>query len=130
MQKSTRFLVAVLLIGGCTNSVRNDRPALGIELAAKPVGPAQSCVSVSPGEGLAVMPDGTVGVRTGKTLWLNDAGKACKTLSAMSTLVVERHGPQICRGDRVTSVETTSGIPGPVCILGDFVPYREDAAAN
>ena len=126
MQKSMRLLVAVLLIGGCTNSVRNDRPALGIELAAKRIGPAQSCVSTMPGEGLAVMPDGTVGVRTGKTLWLNDAGKACKNISAMSTLIVEQHGSQICRGDHVRAVELTGGIPGPVCILGDFVPYRED----
>ncbi len=126
MRKSTRLLVAVLLIGGCTNSVRNDRPALAIELAAKRIGPAQRCVSVSPGEGLAVMPDGTVGVRTGRTLWLNDAGRACKNISTMSTLIVERHGSQICRGDHVRAVELTGGIPGPVCILGDFVPYRED----
>ena len=126
MRTSMRTLVAALLIGGCTNSVQSDRTPLGLELAAKPSGPAQACVPVSANENIAVMPDGTLGVRTGKTLWINDTGKACKNISAMSTLIVERHGPQICRGDHVRAVELTGGIPGPVCILGDFVPYRED----
>lgn len=126
MLKQARLMTAILLIGGCTNAVRTDPVPLGIELAAKPIGPAQSCVPVSAGEDLAVMPDGTLGVRTGKTLWINDTGKACKSIRAMSTLIVERHGSQICRGDRVRSVEFSGGIPGPVCILGDFVPYRED----
>ena len=126
MRKSTRSLFAVLLIGGCTNAVQNDPAKMRVELAAKPSGLAQSCVSVSPNESLAVMPDGTLGVRTGRTLWLNDTGKACKNIRAMDTLIVERHGSQICRGDHVRAVEVSGGIPGPVCILGDFVPYRED----
>ena len=125
MRKSLRALIGVLLIGGCTNAARTDRTPLGLELAAKPIGPARNCVPVSASEDLAVMPDGTLGVRTGKTLWINDTGKACKNISAMSTLIVERYGSQLCRGDHVRAVEFSGGIPGPVCILGDFVPYRE-----
>jgi hypothetical protein len=126
MHKQARLVIAVLLIGGCTNAVGTDPAPLGLELAAKRIGPAQSCVPVSASEDLAVMPDGTLGVRSGKTLWINDTGKACKNIRAMSTLIVERHGSEICRGDHVRSVELSGGIPGPVCILGDFVPYREE----
>lgn len=125
MRKPTFLLVSVLLTGGCTNAVQNERAPLGIELAAKPIGPARACIPVSANENLAVMPDGTLGVRTGNTLWLNDTGKGCKSIRAMSTLIVERQGSEICRGDHVRAVEFSGGIPGPVCILGDFVPYRE-----
>lgn len=126
MRKPTRLLVAMLLVGGCTNAVQDDSAPIRLELAAKPTGPARSCVSVSANETLAVMPDGTLGVRVGKTLWLNDAGRACKGIRAMDTLIVERHGSEICRGDHVRSVGISGGIPGPVCILGDFVPYSEN----
>jgi len=37
--------------------------------------------------------------------------------------VTEPIGSQYCRGDIVRSFDRQSRIPGPACILGDFVPY-------
>ena len=121
-----RLALIALMIGGCTASTDNVRPPVALELYAKPIGPAQNCVPVSIGEDLTVIRDGTLGVRSGKTLWINDTGDACRSIRMMNTLIVERHGSQLCRGDHVRSVEFSGGIPGPVCILGNFVPYREN----
>ena len=41
-----------------------------------------------------------------------------------SVLVTEPTGSQYCRGDIVRTFDRSSRIPGPACILGDFVPYR------
>jgi hypothetical protein len=42
----------------------------------------------------------------------------------LATLIVESHGSQYCRGDRIRAVEPPSAVPGPACVLRDFVPYR------
>jgi hypothetical protein len=39
-------------------------------------------------------------------------------------LVTEPVGSYHCRGDIVRSIDRYSRIPGPSCILGDWVPYR------
>jgi len=125
MQWKTMCSLAVLMLAGsCTVQ---DRPArVSVELQGKPIGPPKACVSVSLGEELSVFGDGALGVRTRGTLWLNQTGRSCSSLRAMSTLIVERHGSEICRGDRVRALEPGSSIPGPPCVLGDFVPYRWD----
>jgi hypothetical protein len=56
--------------------------------------------------------------------WVNRLGADCPGLRPFSTLIVEAHGSQYCRGDRIRAVETQSAIPGPTCVLRDFVPYR------
>ena len=38
-------------------------------------------------------------------------------------LVFEPTGGSYCRGDIVRSVDRDSHIPGPSCVLGDFVPF-------
>ena len=39
-------------------------------------------------------------------------------------LVTYPFGSQHCRGDIVRTMDRLSHIPGPGCVLGDFVPYR------
>ncbi len=42
-------------------------------------------------------------------------------------LVTETFGGSLCKGDLLKLVDRTSGIQGPVCSLGEFVPYRKQA---
>jgi hypothetical protein len=48
----------------------------------------------------------------------------CPGLQPLDTLIVEVHGGRYCRNDQFRAVETGASIPGPICLLGDFVPYR------
>jgi hypothetical protein len=60
---------------------------------------------------------------SGRTIWVNRLPSPCPGMNLMNSLIVEPFGSQYCRGDRVRSLEPVSKIPGPYCLLGDFVPY-------
>jgi hypothetical protein len=64
-------------------------------------------------------------LRRGDTVWVNRLEGHCPGLRPLNTLVVEPSlGGQYCRNDRVRAIEPGSSIPGPICPLGDFTPYR------
>jgi len=58
----------------------------------------------------------------GSTVWLNT--NTCPAVSDADLLVLEPTISQHCRGDIVRTVDRYSGIPGPSCVMGDFIPYR------
>ena len=57
----------------------------------------------------------------GATIWANNLGPECG-FSVNDTLISEPLS-HYCRGDLVRSFDHMSNIPGPTCVLGDFVPY-------
>jgi hypothetical protein len=59
---------------------------------------------------------------SGKVIYSNSLGPSCG-IGSNDIPVFEPLGNQYCRGDIVRSVDRTSGIPGPSCVLGDFVPH-------
>jgi hypothetical protein len=113
----------MILLSGCSLSPRAIEPRAATELAA-PAGEPRSCVSISAGQGLIILHEGTVGLRSGRTLWVNRLPAACHGLHPLNTLLVEVYGSQLCRGDHFRVIEHPLSVPGPTCILGDFVPYR------
>jgi hypothetical protein len=60
---------------------------------------------------------------SGGTLWANDLGPQCG-FGSDDVLVTEPVGSYHCRGDIVRSFDRFSRIPGPTCVLSNFVPYR------
>jgi len=42
--------------------------------------------------------------------------------------VLDQTGSSLCRGDIVRSFDRLSKIPGPSCVLNDFVPYTRVAS--
>ena len=85
-------------------------------------GPAQRCIGLPAGEPLTVLNDGILGYRSGSTLWVNRMPGQCR-ISSLSTVLIERNGSQVCRGDRIRMLETGSTIAGAACTLGEFVPH-------
>lgn len=59
----------------------------------------------------------------GRTIWVNSFAERCAGLRAGDVLIVETTGSGYCRGDLVRTLDRVSRVPGPACILGDFVPY-------
>lgn len=123
-----RLLPLLLILGACAapeaGPPTRDQEALSRDLAGRVAGEPQTCISASSSSSLTIVDRRTLTYRDGRTLWVNRLPAECPGLRPLATLIVEVQGTRYCRSDRVRAVETGSSIPGPSCLLGDFVPYR------
>lgn len=121
-----RAFTLAAALAATTAAASADRPEspLAKELAGRVAGPSRSCVSPSQGSSVAAIGEGALAYRSGATLWINRPGGGCPGLRPDSILIVEAHGNEYCRGDHVRGFERGSNIPGPICILGDWAPWR------
>lgn len=67
--------------------------------------------------------------RSGSNLvYRNDLKSSCPGLARDSDIMVVRQfGSSTCSGDFFHLVDRSSGIRGPTCVFGEFVPYRKPA---
>ena len=123
-----RALILAIVLSGCVTGsdfAEGDEAELALELEGRVAGAAQRCVSTTPSEALTIVSADTLVLRRGGTIWVNRLEGNCPGLRPLHTLVVEPSlSGQYCRNDRVRAVEPGSSIPGPICPLGDFTPYR------
>ncbi|WP_257548734.1 hypothetical protein [Sphingopyxis sp. DBS4] len=64
----------------------------------------------------------------GKLVYRNDLKGSCPGLARDSDIMVVRQfGSSTCEGDFFHLVDRSSGIRGPTCVFGPFVPYRKPA---
>jgi hypothetical protein len=61
--------------------------------------------------------------RTAKRTWITHPRGNCPGLQPFRTLVVERRGSQLCRGDRFRTVRSPATVPSGACFFGTFTPY-------
>lgn len=66
----------------------------------------------------------TIAYGFGRTVYVNHLPAECPGLRPLETMVIEVYGGNYCRGDRFHTVSPGSTIPGPTCLLSDWVPYR------
>lgn len=118
------LLLALMVLVGCSRPVVPPGADLAQTLAGRVAGPPQSCVSAQSVSNLRAIDAATLGYGSGPSIYVNRLGGDCPGLRELSTVIVEVYGGQYCRGDHFRAVELAGGIPGPVCILGDWVPYR------
>lgn len=123
-----RALILALALTGCmtgANISEGDEADLARELEGHVAGAPQRCVSVSQTDSLQIVSADTLVLRQGATIWVNRLDGNCPGLRPLHTLVVQPSlSGQYCRNDRVRALEPGSSIPGPICPLGDFTPYR------
>ena len=129
MRGMTRLLsgLAVFLIVGSCAPAPPTGHAQGpaSELAGRVVGPAKRCVSITQLESLRVSdsdPHLLVYGNSG-TIYANPLGPHC-SFRHDDVLVMQPTSSEYCRGDLVRSNNGISNIPGPTCVLGEFVPYK------
>lgn len=124
-----RKLALLLLLAGCAGpgavGPSRDSQDLERELAGRTAGPPESCIPAESNQNARIVDARTLVYDRGRTIWVNRLDSDCPGMRPMDTLVVEVHGSQYCRGDHFRTLSTGSTIPGPVCILGDFTPYRK-----
>jgi hypothetical protein len=118
-----RVAATVFLLGSCAVAPTAERQGPPVELAGRSSGPAQHCVLVDQTSSLRVSENDrhTLLYGSGRTIWANPLGQC--GFGYDDVLVTEPLGSYHCRGDLVRSFDRSSRIPGPSCVLGDFVPY-------
>jgi hypothetical protein len=137
--KIIALLLPVTLAASCAPVDSTPKPltekqsiALAKELDGKIAGKPLNCISDFNGTNLVKVSDDILLYRvSGNLVYKNNLRSSCPGLARDNDIVVsEQFGSQKCRGDIIKLVDRTSGIPGPVCSLGEFVPYRKDKTAG
>ena len=113
-----------LLLTACAAVPPAGPPGPIAELQGRTPGPARNCVSLSSNEALRSVGSGehVLLYGSGGTIWLNRPEQSC-AIDPDDIIVTQLATSSLCRGDLIRSVHRTSGIPGPTCLLGVFVPY-------
>lgn len=123
--RSSILLLAPILLAGCTQSgFPGFKDTFAQEVAGRTAGKPQSCISPFGSQNLRVVNPQMVAYGTGTTVHVNRLRAPCPGLEPMNTIIVESHGGQYCSGDHIRGIEPGATIPGPVCLLGDWTPYR------
>ncbi|HEX8400156.1 MAG TPA: hypothetical protein VF628_00470 [Allosphingosinicella sp.] len=124
-----RSLAALLLLSGCAagQGVDEERGAANLarDLASRVAGEPRTCVPADAGQNLVVVDRTTLTLERGGAIWVNRLASECPGLRPFDTLIIEVRGNEYCRGDRFRSVVPGQSIPGAVCVLGAFTPYRK-----
>ena len=120
-----RIAMLIAALGGCAAPPPGpDRQGPPVELAGRVAGAPKRCIALTQIEGLRVSETDrhTLVYGGGQTVWANHLGPSCG-FGYDDILVTEPIGSQLCEGDIVRSIDRNSRIPGPSCVLREFVPY-------
>lgn len=105
---------------------------LSKQLAGKVAGEPQHCISDYNSTSLIRISDDILLYRVSSRLvYENRLRYSCPGLGRDNDIIVtEQFSSQRCKGDIIRLVDRTSGIQGPACSLGEFVPYRKNGGAG
>jgi len=119
-----RVIILAAALSACAAPQPEAAPRQPRELTGRTAGAPQRCVLIQSSESLRTSDDDrhTLLYGSGRTVWANPLGPSCG-FGSNDVLVTEPLGSYNCRGDIVRSIDRYSGIPGPSCVLGDFVPF-------
>jgi hypothetical protein len=137
----TMALGGTALLGGCAVSDADSTPVpltekqaqlLQKQIGGKVAGEPVSCISNMNSDTIIRVSDDMLLYKvSGRLVYQNRLKAPCPGLARDNDIIVsEQFGSQQCRGDIIRLVDRVGGIPGPVCILGDFIPYRKAATGS
>jgi hypothetical protein len=121
-----QIVAASLLVASCAvppPGADEQQQQVPVELAGRAAGPPVNCVQTNQLDSLRISQNNRHALiyGSGRTVYANNLG-VCR-YGSDDVLVTEQFGSQLCRGDIVRSFDRYSRIPGPTCVLSDFVPY-------
>ena len=121
--RSLLLLLLAAIVASCVQSSAPVGVSLDPQLAGRVAGPPRSCITAFSNSNLTAIDASTFVYRSGDTIYVNHPSSPCPGIAPLNTLIVDAQQGHYCRGDRVRGLEPGSIIAGPVCILGDWVPY-------
>jgi hypothetical protein len=125
----------VMGVSACTASDTASTPAPLTEkqaaqveklLSGKVAGKPQQCLSSSRNANIVRVSDDFLLYRAGRNLvYRNELRGSCPGLANDNDIMVIRSfTSDHCNGDQFQLVDRLGGIPGPICVFGEFVPYK------
>lgn len=130
--------MATILLAGCAPSASVGTEAAALtpeqaetlnkELAGKVAGEPVTCLNGNARSysTIRVSDDILLYRASGNLVYRNTLRGSCPGLARDNDIIVVRSfGSGTCRGDLFHLVDRTSGIRGPTCAFGEFVPYRK-----
>jgi Family of unknown function (DUF6491) len=136
-------LGAVALLGGCAPAGSAEPSAAALtpkqmevmdkQLAGKVAGEPVHCLNSNSRnyQTIRVSDDVLLYRASGNLVYRNQLRGSCPGLARDNDIMVVRsYGTGTCKGDFFHLVDRTSGIRGPTCVFGEFVPYRKADAAG
>lgn len=139
IRAATLTIFAASLIAGCAPGGTAEPGAAALspqqtdrldkQLAGKEPGEPMRCLPNYRTSDTIRVSDNILLYRSGRNLvYRNDLKASCPGLARDSDIMVVRQfGSSTCEGDFFYLVDRTSGIRGPTCVFGSFVPYRKPA---
>jgi len=103
---------------------RTGEQQLAEMLEGRVAGKPQSCISTFNGDYLQIVDKTAVVYDSGKTIWVSRPNQPDR-LDEDDILVVERSGGQLCKLDRITTVDRLNRTLTGIVFLNDFVPYTK-----
>lgn len=128
------LLTGTLLASGCGPAAEStpqpltekQAKVMDRELKGRVAGAPQNCISSYNSDGLVRVSDSILLYKPGGVVYVNNLKSSCPGMASDSDIIVtQSYGSQTCEGDLIKLVDRTSGIQGPVCSLGKFVPYKK-----
>ena|SRR5215212_890702 len=119
------ILLLAAMLGSCAVPPPPGPPRPLTELTGRIAGTPKDCVPIRSSVTLRVADDRTTLIYgSGKTIWVNALGPSCR-FGFNDIPIFEPSASSYCRGDIVRTVDRDSHIPGPSCVLGEFVPFTQ-----
>jgi len=123
-----RFAAMLPLMVACASCAtmaaqRDDSAEFAKEIEGKVADKARTCIPLADASSAKAFNDALV-YRVSRRLTYVNKASGCNAFDRDPIFVTDVRGSQLCRGDVVQLVSRVGGIAGPVCILGDFTPYR------
>jgi hypothetical protein len=109
------------IVASCAPAPQSSGPVVIPQIAGRVAGPPQSCVPIQPSTSMHLENRNAFVYNLGSVVWVSSTN--CPA-SFDDLPVFHPTGSSHCRGDIVQMVDRSTHMPGPSCILGDFVPYR------
>lgn len=103
---------------------RDDSAELANELVGKVAEKSRNCIPLQDAQAPKIFNEAIL-YRASPRLSYVNAAKGCKSFDPDPIFVTVTPTNQLCRGDVVRFVSRAGGFPGPICVLGDFTPYRK-----
>lgn len=121
--RATSFIL-LMASAGCIRPVPSVQAELDALISSRAAQPPTRCISRRGDQVLRPIDASTLVYGRGSTIYINHLDGKCAGLRDLSTIIVETSSDHYCRGDRLRALQQGAIIPGPVCSLGDWIPYR------